>query len=97
MKLWNQSIKNLFTTRDLDLLREAARNRQLQAPFQRPDGRDSIYSELENMSWSEIHEEYAKPLTLINRCKIVVIPFIPKFLLRILVKIKYCLRRETKV
>lgn len=92
MELWDKSIRPLFIIRDLDLNREAARNRQLQAPFQRPDGRSSIYSKLENMTWNEIHKEYAKPLTIINRCKIIALSFIPRFCLKMLVKIKLSLK-----
>lgn len=97
IELWDRGIKHLFTTRDLDLNREAARNRQLQAPFQRPDGRSSIYSKLGNVSWSEIHKKYARPLNIINRCKILLLPFIPRFCLKILIRIKLSMKREENV
>lgn len=96
-KLWNKGVESLFITHKLDLTREANRNHQLQEPFHRPDHRSGIYSKLENMSWNEIQKEYAKPLTMINRCKIVLLPFIPRFCLKMLLKLKLRLKHVEEI
>ncbi len=80
--LWEERLSILFNSERISIETEAKYNKQLQAPFPEPLDRDSIYQQLETMSWTEIQEKYSLTLTKNARIKLYLIPLVPKFILR---------------
>ncbi len=86
--LWAERIQNNFDFEKLDLKREASCNKQLNAPFPRPETRDNIYSKLADMPVEEYFRTYSNSQTKIHEWMTKVIIYLPAPLMRLINKLR---------
>ncbi len=83
LKLWDNTINKLCDYSDLDIDEEIKKNKQLGHPSERPENRNFVYEDLENMTWSEFSKKYANRQSVIGKIRTYCALFMPSFIIRI--------------
>lgn len=86
--LWKEGLENAFDYKELDIRGEAKHNKQLNAPFPRPDCRSNIYSDLDSMEWNDFIKQYYTKTGILSRLVLLIACYAPPALIRVLIKLK---------
>lgn len=86
LTLWNDNLQNLFDKIPLDIELEAGYNKQLKAPFPRPEARDSIYKQWKIYTYDQLFQMYGYKQGLIQTLRMRLSMLVPKNVKRLLYK-----------
>lgn len=89
--MWDE-LSILFDYTELDVVREAQYNHQLNHPFIRTKQRDGIYEELLNDEWNVIKAKYATPQSKLDRYKLLILLNTPEWVRKVLIKLRRRIR-----
>lgn len=80
--LWEKAIKKMCDYQDLNITEEIKCNKQLGRPSERPENRDVIYHELDNLTWKEFSDKYANRQSWIGKMRTYSALIMPNFIIR---------------
>lgn len=86
--LWESGISLCFDYSPLDIKLEASHNKQLSAPFPRPDERDETYVDLKQLDFSAFCGKYSQRQSLLSKIKVLLIIYLPPVVFRLKSKLK---------
>lgn len=80
--MWNQGLKELFHSKELDLMREAEHNHQLKNASDRPKERDVIYHQVFADDWKVKQFNYCEKESRVDRFKLLMLLHLPQSLIQ---------------
>lgn len=85
LSLWEQT-KYLFDFIEIDLMREASVNHQLDHPYVKKSIRETLYQDVKNLSFHVLRKKYAQPITKQQRILFAIQTYFPTLYKMILLK-----------
>lgn len=82
-RIWEEGLKDCFEFAPLDINKEATRNKQLKAPFKRPDVRDVLYLDLKTLSFADFSSKYSKHQSMKSKVQLRMALICPPVVFRI--------------